>query len=72
MNALTDGIMPERDWQDRPLRGAGRKLLGGAWKAAAIQLRGDWEFYNQTLGFPTPTQEPCMCWLCKASPSGAL
>eukprot|EP00959_Pyramimonas_sp_CCMP1952_P255093 5328277-Pyramimonas_sp.AAC.1 len=63
--------MPDRDWSDRALKDGGRQLLNG-WKATAIQLRGDWEFYCQVLGFPTATQEPNNCWLCNASPTGRL
>ena len=34
---------------------------------AAINLRGDWEFFCQTLDFPTVNGSPCMCWRCRAS-----
>jgi hypothetical protein len=66
MNALDAGKLPYRDWKGRPLQDGGR-VIGGGWKVKLIQLRGDWEFYCQALGFPSATSEPKMCWIFDAT-----
>ena len=67
-NALTDGRLPARDWNNRPLRNAGRELCGG-WRFACIFCIADWEFNSSYCQFPTSTSKPECCWKCRASPS---
>ena len=68
MNALMEGRMPSHDWQGRKHPEAGRVLAGG-YRAAAMHVKGDWEFFCQAFGFPAPTSTPNMCWMCSASPN---
>ena len=65
MNALLDGRMPERGWRGRRHPQAGRPLLRGR-RAAVVQLRGGWEFYDQVLGLPRWDGVPHMCYMCGA------
>jgi hypothetical protein len=69
-NALTTGRLPDCDWKGRKIKGAGRVLARG-WRASVINLRGDWEFFNQVLNFPMSTAKPHCCWLCSAGPDTA-
>ena len=66
MNALLTGITPERDWNQQPIEGGGEYIAGG-WRGALVQLRGDWEFYANTLGPETWASAANMRWLCSAS-----
>ena len=70
-NALALGRMPRKDWNGKRTLGSHRVLANG-WRLAAIGLRGDWEFFCQVCGFPTSTNVPHMCFMCKASPTGPL
>ena len=68
MNALCDGFLPQLDWKNRQIAGAGRRLAGG-FRLAPIFCVSDWEFYSNYCGFPTGQSQPNMCWLDNASPS---
>ena len=50
MNALAAGTHPEQEWAGRLSRRRGMPVAG-----KCVQLRGDWEFFNQALNFPSPT-----------------
>jgi hypothetical protein len=71
-NALTLGVLPALDWCGKVRADAGRIIGDGVKKLAVIFLKGDWEFFVQVMKFPTWTQVPNMCWICNASPNGAL
>jgi hypothetical protein len=71
MNALTVGVLPLLDWEGRHNAGAGRQLADG-WRLAPIFTGADWEFYSSVCHFPTGQSVPEMCWICGASPDGAL
>ena len=66
VNVLLTGITPDRDWDGKPLSG-GCEYIAAGWRAALVQVRGDWEFYANTLGFPNWATGVNMCWLCAAS-----
>lgn len=66
MNALLDGKTPHHDWVGRPIRGGGENIAGG-WRASCIQVRGDWEFYNQALRLARWDYADNCCWICSAS-----
>eukprot|EP00969_Alexandrium_andersonii_P336612 14879087-Alexandrium_andersonii.AAC.1 len=66
LNALLSGHTPRASLDGEPLATGGQPLAGG-WKAATVQVRGDWEFYCDTFGFPRWSENQEMCWLCRAS-----
>ena len=51
MNALLTGITPSEDWDGHPIAGGGL-FIANRLRGALVQVRGDWEFYYQVLGFP--------------------
>ena len=65
-NVLLGGVTPDTDWNDKPIRG-GQQYVAGGFRAALIQLRGDWEFYANALKFENWATNEAMCWLCRAS-----
>ena len=68
-NAMLHGKYPSHDWKGKPHPKAGQDLPTRGWKAAVLHLRGDWEFYQQVLGFPAPNSVPNNCFICWASPN---
>ena len=68
-NVLLAGCFPEFDWKGRRCKRAGQDVKLGGWKVAVAHLRGDWEFYQNVMGFPGPTEVPNMCFRCNASPN---
>ena len=48
------------------MHGGGEWIAAG-WRASLIQVRGDWEFYANTLGFPNWATADGMCWMCRAT-----
>lgn len=71
MNVLLTGITPAEDWEQRAMQGGGEWIAAG-WRASLIQIRGDWEFYANTLGFPHWGRDDNMCWMCAATGVGKL
>ena len=69
VNALLTGITPEEDWEGRATRGGGEYIAHG-WRASLIQVRGDWEFYANMLGFANWANKGRMCWMCSAEKDG--
>ena len=70
-NAMLGGISPDRDWEDRPIGGGG-KFLAARYRAALVQVRGDWEFMASVFHLPKWNEATNMCWLCRASAAGDL
>ena len=68
LNLLLTGITPDKNFEGRPCEGGGQYIAGG-WRAACLQVRGDWEFLANTLGFPNWQAGGNMCWLCAAETS---
>ena len=68
MNLLLAGVHSGFDWTGRKLGVKGDPIANG-WKAALIQVRGDWEFYCQMVDFPQWNGAVRCCWLCRASNS---
>jgi hypothetical protein len=66
MNSLLTGMTPGRDWLGRQLLGGGKPLAKG-WRAACVQVRGDWEFYTSALNLPRWDGAENCCWVCAAS-----
>eukprot|EP00959_Pyramimonas_sp_CCMP1952_P452710 9467039-Pyramimonas_sp.AAC.1 len=66
LNALLSGATPKQDAFGNNLIDAGVPLAG-SWRGAACQIRGDWEFYCSTMGFPQWNSGDRMCWMCRAS-----
>ena len=64
-NSMLTGIHPEIDWNRIPLEGG--TYLADQYMASCIQLRGDWEFYANALGFQHWTTCIRVCWQCLAS-----
>ena len=64
-NALLTGITPRQDYMQKAIDGG--EWIADGLRAALIQLRGDWEFYAVSLGFPNWSKSEEMCWLCCAS-----
>ena len=54
------------DWLQRPIDGVPKYLAGG-WRAALVQVRGDWQFYCELFHVPAWNAAVNMCWMCKAS-----
>ena len=73
-NVLLTALMPELDWDAKPmpLDPHGPRYIAGGYKAALIQIRGDWEFYSSVLELPNWGAGDEMCWLCHASKGGRL
>jgi hypothetical protein len=75
MQALATGQYPtsrldKQLWQ-RPSDNARAKLVGPlGCSACLLELRGDWAFYSQVLGFPNWAAHR-ICWRCVASKEGA-
>jgi hypothetical protein len=65
-NALLDGQTPTHDHLDRPMLG-GNAPLANNWKAALMQVRGDWQLFCQCFGFPQWNGAERMCFKCRAS-----
>ena len=70
-NILLTGITPERNWDDKPYANAGRFIANG-FRGVFMQLRGDWEFYANTLHFPNWANNGNMYWFCGAEGIGEL
>lgn len=66
MNTLLSGDMPSHDWQGRPLYRDPEPIADG-WRAALVQCRGDWIFFNEAIHAPRHNESENMCWLCSAS-----
>ena len=66
VNQLLTGITAPTTWEDRPADGGGQ-FIAERWRAALVQIRGDWEFYANVLGLPSWSSAENMCWLCDAS-----
>ena len=66
VNHLLTGITPHQNWDDIDIAGGGQYIAGG-FRGSLIQLRGDWEFLANTLGFENWAAGLNMCWLCSAS-----
>ena len=64
-NSLLRGISPEVDWERRPILGGA--YLDGGYRAALVQLRGDWDFSAVNLGLANWAHNIEMCWQCRAS-----
>ena len=67
LNVLSEGVFSEFDWRGRKCVSHGRSTKTNGFKGAAVQLRGDWEFFTQALKFPSVNSTPRMCWICKAT-----
>ena len=63
LNGLLEGKVPERDVRGRRHARAGRAV---GWRAATVQVRGDWEFYASCLGLARWDGVPHMCFACGA------
>ena len=48
MNYLLTGITPSKDHNDLPVYG-GKEWMSNRFRAALVQVRGDWEFYANVL-----------------------
>ena len=51
------------DEQAQPL---GNVPLADGLRGVVVQVRGDWEFYNQYLGLPRWDNVENNCWMCNA------
>ena len=71
LNALAEGIFPLRDHNGQRHPRAGELITSAGWKGILIQLRGDWEFYCQTLDFESAGDENC-CFVCNATPANCF
>ena len=67
LNVLCAGVYPEFDWRGKKCALHGQCINTGGCRGAAVQLRGDWEFFCQALNFPAVNSSPRMCWICKAT-----
>ena len=65
MNALLEGTMPCTDWLNQPIKGGDK--IADNYSAVLLQLRGDWAWYCEILGFPKHNEIENMCWICGAS-----
>jgi len=70
-NVALSGLSPEIDFAGRPVAGP-RTYLANRWRAALVQVRGDWEFYVSTFRFPPWNGAEEMCWMCRASGRGEM
>lgn len=66
MNTIQTGLTPRKDWRGVQLKGGGREFASG-WRGSCIQVRGDWEFFSQSLGLARWDNVANCCWVCKAS-----
>ena len=67
-NCMAEGLHPIEDEDGNALPGgAKRTALAGPWRAICCQVRGDWQFYCQSFGFPQWNSAGNCCWLCRAS-----
>ena len=62
LNHLLTGITPATDW-NKLQRPGGEQFIAENWRAALIQIRGDWEFMSQVIGMPWHNENLNMCWL---------
>eukprot|EP00959_Pyramimonas_sp_CCMP1952_P064973 1356547-Pyramimonas_sp.AAC.1 len=68
MNSLLSGLMPTRDWDSNLIsEDIGQDSIAANWCACLVQVRGDWQFYNEVFGVPQWRAAERMCWLCAAS-----
>ena len=65
INVLLSGKSPTTDWLDRDIEGG--MPLADDFSGCMVQMRGDWAFYCETLGFPRHNEVANMCWICNAS-----
>ena len=70
LNSLASGKFPsenhvgaELDSQRASLKGL---FLADGLRGVTLQMRGDWQWYCQCLGFPQWNCALSMCWICKA------
>ena len=68
-NAMLAGVYPADDFYGNPHPKAGQPLDLDGWRVCMLHLHGDWEFYQQMLGFPAPNGVPNNCFVCAASPT---
>ena len=66
MNVLLSGQTPHQDYRGQPIPDGGIDLADG-YRAALVQIRGDWEFYVNLFGFPSWNTNARMCPFCRAS-----
>ena len=66
LNALLTGFAPTHDEDGLPLPDGGHELAG-PWRGACVQIRGDWQWYNQAFAVPQWNALGRMCFLCCAS-----
>ena len=65
-NVLLKGVTPCRNPFGQHLEGDGLPLAG-PWRAALVQVRGDWAFYKECFNFPQWNSATMMCFCCRAS-----
>ena len=65
VNVLLNGETPTTRWELPPASGV--NPLAGQYRAALVQVRGDWAFYAKVFQIPNWNAGPRMCWLCRAS-----
>eukprot|EP00974_Lingulodinium_polyedra_P072427 7009651-Lingulodinium_polyedra.AAC.1 len=72
LRALSAGVFPSRDWEDRPITTepwaglAGSPICGGYY-FAWIMIAGDLDYYANYLHMPHFNSNDNICYLCKAS-----
>ena len=68
---MLSGETPHFDWTGKAIAGGGLDLAGG-FCGVMCQIKGDWAFYKEALGFPQWNEAVRVCWLCRASSTNPL